>query len=708
MVDFDWCERPDDEPVDTPNWCTPAPDEPFFVEEPGVVEITDQLYNFFEGDSPYLPLLEGDQIRAVSLYVEGFVSRAIYKLESAALAYNESKWSDKPIQVRISRLVECFNVYETVLGQVKALDTYLEGLVLDFHYGTDISSEYRQLRDWLSRLKPRFLSNDRFYSLFSPLVDLRAESGDGSPFPLQGSEAALAKHLIPRKTAGPDEETLRAKVESLYAQLEAAAGEIMSTAFLEEDPGLYTFEGVSPNHITVGEGGKRRIPFRHARDSRILAEDPRLREAAYMAHYFVGPLAERFRSSEIPGIQVAMMNARHDLAQACGHLNYAELALHEIGLPNAEQVLAQIEKGLELLRGPNLLLVQTMEKALGRPLERYCDYAVDMREFKSGLSKAPELIKPHLELEKVIRGVLDVLSESSGLRFTLHSKEVDGSLFYEAELYLGESLFAVLELDLFERPGKAKEARSAYLKPSCGEKPLVKRAKITMDLPVSGLENGMHYLSIYNLRRLLHEGGHIAQYFSSSSQVGSIGDGLGLFHGEKEIPSSVWERLAYDTDFVARIAGLHSEEELELLKEAQRIGQISSCFTELMQNIDHYYNLYCYANWPGKLSVDEGVRWLQEAWAHVIDLFYVGPKELSGHYFANRLTPPFMWHTERAAISLYYFLAGNVSPTIYASFLDGDGHFCFDKFVQWNTDVLSEAGQVSLAFPDQVAKPSPS
>lgn len=279
-----------------------------------------------------------------------------------------------------------------------------------------------------------------------------------------------------------------------------------------------------------------------------------------------------------------LVNLRQQMAQLLGYSTYADYALEKRMAENSENVYNLLNQLLEAYKPTAQEEVKTLE-AYAQQLEGsdfqlmpwdWAYYSNLLRKEKYNLD--PEMLRPYLQVDKVIEGVFALASRLYGLRF---QKNEDIPVFHPDvipyEVFDADGSFlAVLYADFYPRAGKQQGAwmtsyREQYRKDGVDHRPHVSiTANFTKPTPTKPA-----LLTLGEVETFLHEFGHALHGMFAQTTYESLG-GTNVLWDFVELPSQFMENYVREKEFLHTFARHYQTDELMPDELIERIHATSN------------------------------------------------------------------------------------------------------------------------------------
>lgn len=305
------------------------------------------------------------------------------------------------------------------------------------------------------------------------------------------------------------------------------------------------------------------VPFMTYADSR------ELRKKMYLAYNTRCAIAEK----ETCNFEIVkkLVNLRQEIAQLLGHKNYAEYVLKRRMAENQENVEGLLSSLIDSYKEKAVAEIETVKQKartmMGEDFEMmpwdfsYYSHKLQLEKYDLDM----ELLRPYLELSKVIDGVFGLATTLYGITFRKNGNipvyHPDVSA-YEVIDKNGEFL-AVLYTDFYPRTGKQGGAWMTNYKEQFvtehGEdsRPHV---SITMNFSKPTLDKPA-LLTLSEVETFLHEFGHALHSIFSEVNYSSL-SGTNVYWDFVELPSQIMENYVTEKDFLYTFAKHYDTGEL--------------------------------------------------------------------------------------------------------------------------------------------------
>ena len=305
------------------------------------------------------------------------------------------------------------------------------------------------------------------------------------------------------------------------------------------------------------------VPFMTYADSR------ELRKKMYLAYNTRCAIAEK----ETCNFEIVrkLVNLRQEIAQLLGHKNYAEYVLKRRMAENQENVEGLLSSLIESYKEKAVAEIETVKQKArtmkGEDFEMmpwdfsYYSHKLQLEKYDLDM----ELLRPYLELSKVIDGVFGLATTLYGITFRKNGNipvyHPDVSA-YEVIDKNGEFL-AVLYTDFYPRTGKQGGAwMTNYKEQFVTEQGEDSRphVSITMNFSKPTLDKPA-LLTLSEVETFLHEFGHALHSIFSEVNYSSL-SGTNVYWDFVELPSQIMENYVTEKDFLYTFAKHYDTGEL--------------------------------------------------------------------------------------------------------------------------------------------------
>lgn len=305
------------------------------------------------------------------------------------------------------------------------------------------------------------------------------------------------------------------------------------------------------------------VPFMTYADSR------ELRKKMYLAYNTRCAIAEK----ETCNFEIVrkLVNLRQEIAQLLGHKNYAEYVLKRRMAENQENVEGLLSSLIESYKEKAVAEIETVKQKartmMGEDFEMmpwdfsYYSHKLQLEKYDLDM----ELLRPYLELSKVIDGVFGLATTLYGITFRKNGNipvyHPDVSA-YEVIDKNGEFL-AVLYTDFYPRTGKQGGAwMTNYKEQFVTEQGEDSRphVSITMNFSKPTLDKPA-LLTLSEVETFLHEFGHALHSIFSEVNYSSL-SGTNVYWDFVELPSQIMENYVTEKDFLYTFAKHYDTGEL--------------------------------------------------------------------------------------------------------------------------------------------------
>lgn len=305
------------------------------------------------------------------------------------------------------------------------------------------------------------------------------------------------------------------------------------------------------------------VPFMTYADSR------ELRKKMYLAYNTRCAIAEK----ETCNFEIVkkLVNLRQEIAQLLGHKNYAEYVLKRRMAENQENVEGLLSSLIESYKEKAVAEIETVKQKarniMGDDFEMmpwdfsYYSHKLQLEKYDLDM----ELLRPYLELSKVIDGVFGLATTLYGITFRKNGNipvyHPDVSA-YEVIDKNGEFL-AVLYTDFYPRTGKQGGAwMTNYKEQFVTEQGEDSRphVSITMNFSKPTLDKPA-LLTLSEVETFLHEFGHALHSIFSEVNYSSL-SGTNVYWDFVELPSQIMENYVTEKDFLYTFAKHYDTGEL--------------------------------------------------------------------------------------------------------------------------------------------------
>lgn len=305
------------------------------------------------------------------------------------------------------------------------------------------------------------------------------------------------------------------------------------------------------------------VPFMTYADSR------ELRKKMYLAYNTKCAIAEK----ETCNFEIVkkLVNLRQEIAQLLGHKNYAEYVLKRRMAENQENVEGLLSSLIESYKEKAVAEIETVKQKartmMGEDFEMmpwdfpYYSHKLQLEKYDLDM----ELLRPYLELSKVIDGVFGLATTLYGITFRKNGNipvyHPDVSA-YEVIDKNGEFL-AVLYTDFYPRTGKQGGAwMTNYKEQFVTEQGEDSRphVSITMNFSKPTLDKPA-LLTLSEVETFLHEFGHALHSIFSEVNYSSL-SGTNVYWDFVELPSQIMENYVTEKDFLYTFAKHYATGEL--------------------------------------------------------------------------------------------------------------------------------------------------
>ncbi|MBO5135671.1 MAG: M3 family metallopeptidase [Bacteroidaceae bacterium] len=305
------------------------------------------------------------------------------------------------------------------------------------------------------------------------------------------------------------------------------------------------------------------VPFMTYADSR------ELRKKMYLAYNTRCAIAE----NETCNFEIVkkLVNLRQKIAQLLGHKNYAEYVLKRRMAENQENVEGLLSSLIESYKEKAVAEIEMVKQKartmMGEDFEMmpwdfsYYSHKLQLEKYDLDM----ELLRPYLELSKVIDGVFGLATTLYGITFRKNGNipvyHPDVSA-YEVIDKNGEFL-AVLYTDFYPRTGKQGGAwMTNYKEQFVTEQGEDSRphVSITMNFSKPTLDKPA-LLTLSEVETFLHEFGHALHSIFSEVNYSSL-SGTNVYWDFVELPSQIMENYVTEKDFLYTFAKHYDTGEL--------------------------------------------------------------------------------------------------------------------------------------------------
>lgn len=288
-------------------------------------------------------------------------------------------------------------------------------------------------------------------------------------------------------------------------------------------------------------------------------ENRELRKQMYMARNTICTHDNAYNNEEIVR---KIVNTRREIAQLLGYRNWAEYTLKrrmaediehvddllnkllDAYLPSAKKEVAEVEALAKRIEGDDFELMP-WDFAHYSHLLKMERYNIDA-----------EMLRPYLELSRVIDGVFGLATRLYGITFhkrediQVYNPDVDA---WEVRDEKGDFL-AVLYTDFHPRKSKQSGAwmtsyKEQYMKKGVDSRPIV---SVTMNF-TKPTENTPALLTLGEVETFLHEFGHALHGMFSKVRFESL-SGTNVYWDFVELPSQFMENYAIEPEFLHTFA----------------------------------------------------------------------------------------------------------------------------------------------------------
>lgn len=359
------------------------------------------------------------------------------------------------------------------------------------------------------------------------------------------------------------------------------------------------------------------VPFMTYADSR------ELRKKMYLAYNTKCAIAEK----ETCNFEIVkkLVNLRQEIAQLLGHKNYAEYVLKRRMAENQENVEGLLSSLIESYKEKAIaeidMVKQKARSMMGEDFEMmpwdfsYYSHKLQLEKYDLDM----ELLRPYLELSKVIDGVFGLATTLYGITFRKNENipvyHPDVSA-YEVIDRNGEFL-AVLYTDFYPRTGKQGGAwMTNYKEQFVTEQGEDSRphVSITMNFSKPTLDKPA-LLTLSEVETFLHEFGHALHSIFSEVNYSSL-SGTNVYWDFVELPSQIMENYVTEKDFLYTFAKHYATGELmpevyiDRIKKSRNYNVAYACMRQVS------FGLLDMAYYTLEQPLDEDIKNFEKnAWA---------------------------------------------------------------------------------------------
>lgn len=321
-------------------------------------------------------------------------------------------------------------------------------------------------------------------------------------------------------------------------------------------------------------------------------KDRALREELYMAYN-----TKCAHGGETDNCQLVckLVNLRREIAQLLGYETYASYALENRMAENEHNVYQLLNQLLDAYR-PKALEEKKEIEDLARKTEGkdfqlmpwdWSYYSNLLRREKYNLD--PEMLRPYLQVDKVIDGVFALASRLYGISF---KKNTDIPVFHPDvtpfEVYDKDGSFlAVLYTDFYPRAGKRSGAWMTSYQEQCIENGVNRRPHVSITTNFTKpTPTKPALLTLGEVETFLHEFGHSLHGIFANTTFESL-SGTNVYWDFVELPSQFMENYVHEKEFLHTFARHYQTDELmpdefiERIREASNFNTGYACLRQL-------------------------------------------------------------------------------------------------------------------------------
>lgn len=321
-------------------------------------------------------------------------------------------------------------------------------------------------------------------------------------------------------------------------------------------------------------------------------ENRELRKQMYMARNTICTHDNAYNNEEIVR---KIVNTRREIAQLLGYRNWAEYTLKrrmaediehvddllnkllDAYLPSAKKEVAEVEALAKRIEGDDFELMP-WDFAHYSHLLKMERYNIDA-----------EMLRPYLELSRVIDGVFGLATRLYGITFhkrediQVYNPDVDA---WEVRDEKGDFL-AVLYTDFHPRKSKQSGAwmtsyKEQYMKKGVDSRPIV---SVTMNF-TKPTENTPALLTLGEVETFLHEFGHALHGMFSKVRFESL-SGTNVYWDFVELPSQFMENYAIEPEFLHTFARHYQTDEplpdelIDRIRQSRNFNVAYACIRQV-------------------------------------------------------------------------------------------------------------------------------
>lgn len=323
------------------------------------------------------------------------------------------------------------------------------------------------------------------------------------------------------------------------------------------------------------------------------AKDRSLREQVYMAYNTKCTHDNEHNNFEVVR---TIVNLRQKIAQLLGYPNYAEYVLTRRMAETPEGVYRLLNTLCESYKPTAQAEVEAVA-AHARSIEGedfvlqpwdFAYYAHKLKEAKYDFDA--EVLRPYLELSRVIEGVFGLATTLYGIRFERN----DAVPVYHEDVMAYDvidedgSFLAVLYVDFHPRAGKQGGAWMTNFKEQwCTEHGEQSRPHISLVMNFSKpTASAPALLSFEEVETFLHEFGHALHGIFANTTYASL-SGTNVYRDFVELPSQLMENFAVQSEWLATFAHHYQTGEvlpqayIERIKSTRNFNVAYACMRQL-------------------------------------------------------------------------------------------------------------------------------
>ena len=318
-----------------------------------------------------------------------------------------------------------------------------------------------------------------------------------------------------------------------------------------------------------------------------------LRKKVYMAY---NTLCTHDNDANNFSVCQRLVNLRRQIVQLLGYKNYASFVLEHRMASNVENVYKMFNQLIEAYRPTAVEEREQLEEfARKTEGEDFCLEPWDRAYYSHKLKKElydidPEMLRPYLQLENVIKGVFGLATTLYGITFKENAKipvyhsDVKA---YEVFDNNGEYL-AVLYADFHPRKGKQSGAwMTEFQDQFIDDDGVNVRPHISLVMNFTKpTEEKPALLTLGEVCTFLHEFGHSLHGMFANTHFSSM-SGTSVWRDFVELPSQFMENYAYEKDFLKTFAFHYEtgeplpEELLDRIQKSKNFHVANACLQQV-------------------------------------------------------------------------------------------------------------------------------